>query len=133
MVRATFVVLLLFAGCGSSTSDEDLVDDTDSEGTSDLTSTGEYSDCSFDGECPDGQTCVQHVNGNQAEPAFWCGGPCDLGGNGSECEAPEGGQSTVECVLGPEDAGVCALNCEGGFACPGGMECFDGFRCTWEI
>ncbi|MFO0634054.1 MAG: hypothetical protein U0168_14505 [Nannocystaceae bacterium] len=115
-----------------------------SEGTSSETSSGSdegsttgapvepYADCDRAMSCGDALICVEDPIPGEVGLQY-CGAPCDPDGDGSECPPPPvGSEVTATCVDRHDGTGVCGLDCLGGYACPQGMSCFDGWLCVWE-
>jgi len=134
--RRRHPVLVLLAVLLVACSGKDAADGDTTDAGAD-SSPGEvlYGDCSSDTDCALTEICAIYENGNGVEEGLrWCALPCDVAGDGSDCPPVHAdSETTPVCDAHPKSGdGMCALDCGGGFACPDGMECWDGRRCLWE-
>ena len=89
-------------------------------------------DCDDAMSCGDALVCVEDPIPGEVGLQY-CAPPCDPDGDGSECPpAPPDTEVTPTCVDRHDGTGVCGLDCLGGYTCPQGMSCFDGWLCVWE-
>lgn len=81
--------------------------------------TGMYSECMTVGDCIGQTTCVIVPGAEMGFCSSSCADP------GMDCVANPGASSTAapSCVDDGGGLQVCALACDGGLTCPGGMEC----------
>lgn len=120
---------------GESSSGEGSVSDG-SGGSDEGSTTGApaqpYADCDDAMSCGDALVCVEDPIPGEVGLQY-CAPPCDPDGDGSECPpAPPDTEVTPTCVDRHDGTGVCGLDCLGGYTCPQGMSCFDGWLCVWE-
>jgi hypothetical protein len=118
-----------------------------------------YLDCGNDETCPDGMICFAgfvclHSDQAPVDVPLWgdCVNPpvancidgaclnapgfgaCTIGcTDATECmPAPATGEAVPVCVdVTGDGATECVLQCQGGLACPDGMECFMDVACLW--
>ena len=91
-----------------------------------------YGSCSLDTDCRDDEICRTDPFPDEGAGLNWCAATCELGGDASECLPPHPNTTAnVVCADRGDGTGVCTLDCNGGFACPPDMSCFNGTTCVW--
>jgi hypothetical protein len=111
-------------GVGPTTSStgEPVDPTTDTGSTDDGGGPEPYPTCDLEGNCPAGGTCVGLYDQTGLTAAFCGEAGC---GNASDCAPPSSGNATPDCVALQGGGSACALSCENGETCPGGMACIE--------
>jgi hypothetical protein len=78
-----------------------------------------YSHCTDNAGCPGFDGCLPLVDETREVVDGFCTNFCTTD---DECQVPTGGSAQPICRVGIQST-YCALDCEGGLTCPGGMVC----------
>lgn len=78
-----------------------------------------YSHCTDNAGCPGLDGCLTLVDETREVVDGFCTNFCTVD---DECQGPTGGSAVAVCRMGLQST-YCALDCEGGLTCPGGMVC----------